>query len=484
MAGNAAPCVRGPRGRQRHAANVAVVSATLATTSTPAPDRERWRPAIPDLLVVAAAVVYAVAMYRWGRWLMDERGYNLFVDFPPLLASWAPRVGPGTVPAIVVAVLVVVSGPALAARLRWRALLAVTWAASFAWITSLALVDGWADGIAGRLASDQEYLWDIPKVDGIGSMLAVYADHVLPEGLQPGQEWWWSTHVAAHPPGAFALFIGLDRIGLAGGGWAGMVVIAVAASAAAATAVALRALGAQGWARAALPFAVLLPGAVWTGVSADGLFAAVLAWGVALAALAATAVTTARLWAWGVAAGAVLVFSLYLNYGLALAVGLALVVLGLTRRWIAVVPALAGGAAVVTAFTMAGFWWPEGFRLLRIVYAHSIAIDRPLWYFAFANLAAVSYVLGPAVLAGLRRFAVAPRSAPAAPVLLVAAAVAAMLVATVSGMSKGEVERIWLPFAVWVVLAAAALPRVQARFWLGAQAVLALAVNHLLTMPW
>lgn len=457
---------------------------TTAAGTAPAAARESRRPAVADLLVAAAAVVYAVAMYRWGRWLIDERGYNLFVGFPPLLASWAPHAGPGTVPAVVVAGLVVVYGPVAAARLRWRPLLAATWAASFAWITALALIDGWAEGVAGRLASDQEYLWDVGRVDGIGHMLAIYTDHVLPAGLQPGQQWWWTTHVAAHPPGAFAVFVGLDRIGLSGGGWAAMVVIAVAASAAVATAVTLRALGAGDWARTALPFAVLLPGAVWTGVSADGMFAAVSAWGVALAALAATSTTTARLWAHGVAAGVVLVFSLYLSYGLALAVGLPLVVLAVTRRYAVVAPALLGGAVVVGAFTAAGFWWFEGFELLRIVYAASIAIDRPYWYFAFANLAAVGYVLGPAALAGLRRLAVAPRSVPAAPALLVAAGVAAMLVATASGMSKGEVERIWLPFAVWVVLAAAALPRPQVRFWLGAQAALALAVNHLLTMPW
>jgi hypothetical protein len=42
--------------------------------------------------------------------------------------------------------------------------------------------------------------------------------------------------------------------------------------------------------------------------------------------------------------------------------------------------------------------------------------------------------------------------------LLAGAAVAAVVVADLSGLSKGEVERIWLPFAPWVTTAAAALP--------------------------
>jgi hypothetical protein len=69
-----------------------------------------------------------------------------------------------------------------------------------------------------------------------------------------------------------------------------------------------------------------------------------------------------------------------------------------------------------------------------------------------------------------------------AAVALAAAALAAVLVADVSGMSKAEVERIWLPFAVWLAGPCALLPRT--RCWLAAQAVLALAVNHLLLTVW
>lgn len=41
-----------------------------------------------------------------------------------------------------------------------------------------------------------------------------------------------------------------------------------------------------------------------------------------------------------------------------------------------------------------------------------------------------------------------------------------------------------MPFAVWLVVACGLLPHAQARWWLGGQAALALAVNHLLLTVW
>lgn len=93
-------------------------------------------------------------------------------------------------------------------------------------------------------------------------------------------------------------------------------------------------------------------------------------------------------------------------------------------------------------------------------------------------------MIGPAVLAGLRRLAVAPRAAPLPVALLAAAGLAAVLLADLTGFSKGEVERILLPFAVWLTVATALLATGGRRGWLAAQAVLALLVNHLLITVW
>ncbi|MEW1589057.1 hypothetical protein AB0283_26850, partial [Micromonospora vinacea] len=65
-------------------------------------------------------------------------------------------------------------------------------------------------------------------------------------------------------------------------------------------------------------------------------------------------------------------------------------------------------------------------------------------------------------------------------VLLPLVAVLAVVAADLSGLSKAEVERIWLPFVVWLLVAAAHLPPAAQRLWLAGQVLTALAVSHLL----
>ena len=72
------------------------------------------------------------------------------------------------------------------------------------------------------------------------------------------------------------------------------------------------------------------------------------------------------------------------------------------------------------------------------------------------NLAALAIATGPAVAVGLARL----RNARVW--WLVGGAVAAVMLADLSGMSKGEVERIWLQFAVWLLPAAGASGRPSA----------------------
>ena len=68
--------------------------------------------------------------------------------------------------------------------------------------------------------------------------------------------------------------------------------------------------------------------------------------------------------------------------------------------------------------------------------------------------------------------------------LLPAAALLAIVAADLSGLSKAEVERIWLPYAIWLLVATAWLPARHRRWWLAGQALTALAVNHLLLTVW
>ena len=387
---------------------------------------------VADLLAVAAGVGLVVAAAVVGRRLLAD-GVDLLLPFPPLLARWLPHVGPGTPLAVATAVGVATSGPMLAARLRWAPLLVAAWATAVVWTLSLALVDGWHRGVVERLSSGEEYLHDVPRVIDVGRMLATFSDHILTDA--PG---FWTTHVGAHPPGVLLFYVWLDRLGLGGGGAAGVATVLVGASACVAVAVALQALGAEDVARRALPFGVLLPGAVWVGVSADGVFAAVLAWGVALLAVGATG-RGARADAGAVVGGLLLggtpctcptdwcsAGSCRWRWSWRRGPG------GrrrLRRR---------GSRSSSWSFRRPGSGGSPGSQHVRVIYAASIAATRPYSYFVWANLAAVSVAVGPAVYAGIRRAVAAPRALPVGVALLPLAALVAILLADLSGLSKAR----------------------------------------------
>jgi methylthioxylose transferase len=180
--------------------------------------------------------------------------------------------------------------------------------------------------------------------------------------------------------------------------------------------------------------------------------------------------------------GVLLAFALYLSYGLTLLAPIVLAVVFLARRWRPLVLAALGGGVVIAAFTASGFWWWDGYQLVVERYYQGVASQRSYGYWVWANLAAVVASAGLAAAPVLRRAALArPVTAER---LLPIAALMAILVADVSGLSKAEVERIWLPFAVWLMAGAALLPPASRRGWLLAQAVIALLINHLLLTTW
>jgi hypothetical protein len=478
-AGRSDGSVTPPRGADRSAVRAlsvpdVKVEAPPAAPSTAPPSTGTRR----DLIAAAAAVALVTAAVLVGRYIEDHYG-TLHVNWAPLYAHWEPHVGPGTPAAVSVAVLVVAYGPVVAARLRWRLLLPAVWATSAAWTFSLALIDGWQRGIAGRLTTSYEYLRVIDRFDDVGATLRDFTRHIL---LQSPDH--WPAHVAGHPPAATLTFVGLDRIGLGGGAWAGVWCITVGCTAALAVLVTVRALADERTARRAAPFLALAPAAVWTGTSADGYFAAVAAWSVALLAVAATRGSRRA------ALGSGLLFGLtcYLSYGLTLIALVAAAVL-LTARTVRPLPLFAVGAAVVPlAFTLVGFNWWEAYRLLTERYYQGAGGIRPYGYWIWANPACTVLIVGLATVAGLRRVpgrVLRDRAEPEGRLaLVVLGAALALLAADLSGMSKAETERIWLPFAVWLLAATALLPERWRRGWLTAQAVLALLINHLLVTGW
>lgn len=401
---------------------------------------------------------------------VSEKGIHL--DAPPLVGRVDWRPNPRLLLPLAVGAAIVVVGPAWAARLRWRRLLFATAVAAVAWAVALALLDG-GHALARPVLSPDDYLAAVAQVSSPGAFLGSFVERITE----------YPVHVQGHPPGLVLGMWALDRMGVGGGAAATGLVLGGGAAASLAVLVAARDVVGEAWARRAAPFVVLAPAALWVATSADALFAGVGAWAVTLVVLA-----TARPGADGdrLAVGGGLLFgaAAFLSYGLALLAVIPVVVAWDRRRFRSLVAAAIGAGAVATAFLAAGFWWVDGLHATRERYFAGIGGERPYAAFLVANLAGLAIVLGPAVAVGLARLR------DRRVWLLVGGALGAIALADVSGMSKGEVERIWLPFVPWVLLAGGALAAATpararaAHGWLGLQAASALTLQTLVHTPW
>jgi hypothetical protein len=410
----------------------------------------------------AAAIL---ATHLWGRWL-QARGYRLWQNAPPLTGHLDPRLPAAALGAAVLGIAGIAFGPRLADRLGWRQLLWATFLAAVAWAVALALVDG-PGGLIRSPSSVRDYLYGLPLVGSPGSFLDHFTEHI---GGYP-------THLRAHPPGMTLLLWAFDRLGLSGPWWVAVLEIAGGASASVAAVIALREVAGEDRARAAAPFLAFAPAAVTVASSGDAFFAGVGAWSVASLVLA-TGRDGRRADGLSILGGVLFGATIFLSYGLVLLAAIPVTVAIARRQVRLLLVAAAGTAAVVLAFLGAGFWWVDGFLATRVQYLASVARDRPSFYFVLANLAAFAIVLGPAAMAGLARL----RDRPVW--LLVGGALVAVALADLSGMSKAEVERIWLPFVPWVLVATAALPRPERRAWLTLTVTAGLAFQLLVRMPW
>ncbi len=428
------------------------------------------------IVAASAGAVLVAACAAWGHWL-EAHGVRLHLSGAQPITGRADPLPPDPVSVaacVLVAALLLWWVPRAAEALPWRRALLASGAVAAVWAMALAATLG-PGALAEPLTTRWEYLTDVDQVGTIGSFLASFTDHVL---HAPG-EFQWTTHVAGHPPGALLAFVGLDRLGLDGAGWAAAVCIAAGASAVPAVLMTVRLLGDEPLARRALPFVALAPAALWIATSADALFLGVTAWGIAaLAHAAARRDRTGDLLA--LSGGLLLGAGLLLSYGLVLAGLIAVAGVAVQRR---VRPLVVGGAAVaavLAAFAGSGFWWFDGLRVAADRVREGPAwIDRPLTYFALANLAAVVVAVGPATVAGSPHARALGRA-----LVLPGAASAAILLAIASGLSKGEVERIYLPFMAWLLPLGALLPAAHRHAWLAVQLGVAIAVQLLWQPRW
>ena len=386
----------------------------------------------------------------------------------PLAGRLRPRIDLGLLAAVGLAAVLVRWGPVVAERMRWRPLLLASSLAAAAWAATLALNDGFSV-LAGHIAAPYQVWNDLPSLHrlGVHRFLMFYVRD-LPH---------YAVHSQGHPPGAILAMDGLGQLGLSPAGATAALDIVAGGSAVAAVAVVLRLLAGEQVARRSVPFLVLAPAAIWVATTMDALFMGVCAWAIALVALAVRSTGLRSAFA---TAGSTLLCAcaLMLSYGLLPLGLLMLVVLVGGRRRVMTAVCVGIGTVVLLALVgLSGFSWLSGFAATHHAYVTTVASVRPYLYFLVADLVVLSVMVGPAVLAGLR--VLDRRLWP-----LVGAAVAVLLFLDVSGYTKGEVERIWLPFAVWLLPAAGSLPVTRHRQWLTAQAVTALVLQAFLLSLW
>jgi hypothetical protein len=413
---------------------------------------------------VAGAALLVLVVNAWGRALQAD-GHRLFMNLPPLVGRLDPRFSWAGIGAIAFVPVAIVVGPRVAAWAPWRWVLLATFAGAVAWAVALGLTEG-AAGLVRSPSSPRDYLASVPLINDPLTFLGTFVDRIDT----------FTTHVRAHPPEMALVAWWLDRLGGGPSTFVAMEIL-LGASAMPAVLLAVREVSSEDPARAVAPFLAFSPAAVTLASSGDALFLGVGAWAVALVVLA-----TGRRNGWvPLAAGGGFLFGVlaFLSYGLVLLAAIPLAVAARRRSVDVIGLAVIGAMPIFVAFLAAGFWWVDGLLATRVEYLQSVARTRPYHYFVVANLAAFAIVLGPAALAALARW-----SRAGSVWTLVGGALVAVALADASGMSKAEVERIWLPFVPWVLTATAMLPSKTRRAWLAVNVTAAVLLEIVVTRPW
>ena len=427
-----------------------------------------------------AIAVIAVTVV-WGRAYQRESP-QIFLGAAPLVGrnvadGWDWRFGWGLIGAALIATILVGSVVRRwwwRVRLRW--VVVASSAGSGAFAVLLALTDR-ADGMLYGAAHRTEYLANLATAPPAAEFVRTFVERIDD----------YSVHVRGHPPGFVLALQAMDGVGL-GGEWP-VALLSVAATMAATAGVLVAVLAAVDgeWVRRVAPVLVAVPYLLWMVTSADAVYAAVGAWGVAACAIGVRT-TGWRAAASGAVGGILLGSLLFLTYGGATFLLLPLTLAVTARRrgapgtWRTAAAAVLTGAVVTAAFAVAGFWWFAGAAETRLQYWAGTAQFRTWTYFGVANLAVALIALGPATFAGLlglrdRRVWV-----------LVGGALLALMASQLSQYSRGEVERIWLLFYPWVAVAGGALMSAAAplrsAMWVGVQAAGALVLQAALVSKW
>ncbi|MBA3628192.1 MAG: hypothetical protein H0W55_00745 [Actinobacteria bacterium] len=418
-----------------------------------------------EVLVTAAWLALVVLCHLWGEELLEAKR-RIALHAPPLFGRFAWRPVWGLTGAAAIALVVIFAGSGHLHRLSWKRLIIVSISVAALFAAALAASGGVGE-LTSPLLGPHAYLRAVRQVGSPLDFLNRFTERI---GGYP-------THIRGHPPGTVLVLWGLDRIGLGGAGWAAALMIAVGASAAGAALLAAKEIAGEQLARKCAPFLILTPAAIWIATSADALFAGVGAWGVALFVLA-TGKEGRAADSMAFSGGALLGAALFLSYGIVPLGGIVLASAVYRRRLRPLVIAAVPLLLITAGFAAGGFWWLDGLRATLSEYHLGVSRSRPTAFFAVNNLAAFSIAIGPAVWLGISYLRRSPMW------LIVGSVLVAIVAADITGLSKGEVERIWLPFIPWLTVAVAAIPDTARKRWLVAQALLAIGIQTGVATPW
>ena len=395
------------------------------------------RPVRHDAVVWALVVTAGLAFTA----LLVAVDARLGTASAPFLGRYRLKVEIGTVlaPAVAAAVLVAVSR-GLHERLPWRRLLLLSYLAAAAWAIALAVVDG-GYGLANPVENPQEYLRDVPAVAGdpLG---------FLDTFVQRSED--YSVATRQHPPGPVLLLWALTENGFTRPAALGTLVTLVGCASVPLVAIAARSLLGEQSARRLLPLLILAPYAIWLAVSLDAVTMT-----IAAAALTCGVVGSEPRrppW-WAAAAGLLLGTAALFSYAVGWLAVSGLAVYFIRRRPLLILVSGAAGLVPLALAQLAGFTWSDGLSAAQADFSLRVEPHRSWVWWIFLDVVILTIACGPAIAAAARKI----RRTPGWP-FLVGAGIA-VLFAMGSGIARGEVERSWLPFFPWLLVAAVAPER-------------------------
>lgn len=380
----------------------------------------------------AATWVALVALGFGLTAIARAAGMRVGVPGAPFSGEYRIKVEIGTVlaPAVALAVLAGVRA-GIVERLGWRRLLLVSYGAALAWSLALAVVDG-GNGLAFPVTND--YLGD---VGAVGDDPAGYVRDFVDEA--PG----YGVATRTHPPAPVLLLWLLGKLGISRPATLGVVVTALGCATVPAVAVAMRSLCGEVAARRLLPALVLAPYAVWVAVSMDGVTAALCALFVALGVVASEPGRTP--W-WALGSGLALGVAALFSYAVGWLAAIPLIVCFVRRRATTIAFIGTGALVPVVLARALGFVWPDGLTVAQADWSVRVGPHRSWALWAVLDLVVLVIACGPHVVTAARRI----RRTPGWP--FVVGALVGVTFAIGSGLSRGEVERSWLPFFPWLLV--------------------------------